>query len=1243
MRYVFKILILGEPESTSEYITRAFLDSGEFKETYNEWYKEINALDNVCDLEVDVITDLISADFDEIISIVDGIIFFLNPLEKEELELFELYYSIIRSVNRDIPTLIIYYDPSGIIPISINELLENVWVNYPELEAFVNLPPNLLHQALECLCLAMILGDTPLNIENAWMRFPIFIQLANFYFEKEHYFYAAQVMRKAALISEIYNNDEFYIHCEQTAYLFSKMNLYLEASKILENIDKRKYNEFRNLYHNAMILEGNKLFNKTDYEKAAIQYENAGQWASIELDNQDLVQDSFKLAITSWISACKCENAFKVLERLPHEHLIPILEEISKKIINAANYLVSIGNLDAAKEQLYYSIQMYQREGLFTILKILINEQINVLVKILKQRIKSNDIYLAKNAYDEIENLWESYQLKKIDLDKELEKLIKLLIEEYNFGMASTLINKLSSFNTKQKLTELISKAEEKKKASKKEEFEENIRAGVGILKDFITYELDIIVKLNSQILEKANDFKQKKEYLNAAKIIKNQAIFLNSIGKEEIANQILTKSLDILIDTMQFDMFFKNFSYLSDDTQEEYLLRTFPKYIEKLKQLKDTENFEKNERFFETSNRLYRNLMLYEQSRIISREFIKVIKNEALKTVNIEENESGIDKATKLTKRANTIFSSYLDKEKDKITFNKLYKKIAEVYISMEDFPSAQTFIDKIEKPEYKSELHNKLEKLEAYKSALESKKAEESVKGEILKEKLSIIRKKAQDALHDRKNELKQRKGLRRAYFVDALNFLKKQEYEKAIESYTESILRLERIKKFNLAGVALAAACLLYLKDNKINDMINFFERIKKDLRSSGILFTETFPVTLIDYIINMEKLHDEPKLKEALSFIENLPLFDEEIKVLYELLGKELMEEKILEFEIGIGEIAKIRSEINKLAKKIEIEKQELAKRKIMRRDYWNNAIEELTNNNLDVAASIYLDSYDKLMDKKFFKHAAVGLIMGSMILIKAKDFFNAKSIYENNLNKFRSFKNDLEILPEIQFMAYVFLAYENNIQELIDSNIDTLSNQLMLFEPEVEFLKSLAGQETAQKTEAVTLTRKERADLSKFIVELDQTIGSLQQMMGDVRSGNNDIINKRKAMKKRYYDEILTLLKNENFFEASKKYLDLAGNFIKRKDYHTGALLVLLYGLSLLKSNELINNINIEVHSYLDSLGMNKKLIEETYYISLLLLILDILVEDIEEYKTKFKSFLKILPLFEEEAVLTEIN
>ncbi len=1244
MRYVFKILILGDPESTVEYVARAFMDSGEFKETFNEWYKEINALDNVCDLEVDVITDIISADFDDMIPKVDGIIFFLNPLEKEELELFEMYYSIIKSVKRDIPTLIIYYDSSGIIPISINELLEDVWVNYPELEVFVNLPPNLFHQALQCLCLAMISGESPLNIENAWMRFPIFIQLANLYFEQKNYFYAAQAMRKAATISEIYNSDEFYLHSEQAAYLYSQMNLYLEASKILENVDKRKFKEFRKFYHDAQILEGNKLFNKKNYEDAGAQYEKAGQWAHIELDNQELVKKSFKLSITSWISACKCDKAFKVLERLPHEEVSPILEDITVKIINAANFLASKGNLDAAKDQLYYSIHIYQREGLFDNLKKFTTKQIEVLIKLLDQKLKEKDVYSAKNAYDEIENLWESYKLKKTNMDKYLEEMIKLLFEELNFGMASTLINKLNSFNLKQKLTELSIKVEEREKASRKKEIEENIQRGVDILKEFINTEINIIAELNSQILEEANNFKKKKEYLNAAKIIKNQSVFLNSIGKEEIANQILTKSLDILIDAKQFDGFFKNFSDFSEDMGKEYLTRIFPKYFEKLKQIKEEEKYEKNEKIFEMSNKIFRNLMLYEESRKISRLFIKLIKNIALRIVETEENETGIDKATHLIRKVDKIFSAYLDKEKDKITFNKLYKKIAEIYISLEDYPSAQTIIDKIENPEYKSKLNKKLEKLEAYRSGLESKKAIESKKAEFLKEKLSIIKKKAQDALQDRKNEFKQRKGLKRAYLVDALNYVKKQEYEKAIDSYYESIIGLEKRKRYNLAGVSLAVACLLLLKDNKIKEMVNVFKKIKKEFSSSGKLFSETFPVTLIEYILEMEKLQDDPKFKEALSYLENLPLFDEEIRVLYEVLGKEYKEEEeILEFKIGIGEIAKIRSDISKLAKKIEIEKQEFVKRKMMRRDYWSKAIEELSKNNLLEASSIYLESYNKLVEKKFFKHAAFGLILGSIILIKAKDFFNAKAIYENNLNRLRDLKGELDTLPEIQFMEYVFLAFENNIQELIKLTLNIFTEKLMLFEPEIEFLTSLAGEKIVKDKRKEAITRKERGELSKLKVKLDQTIATLQQKMGDFKSESEDIIKKRKAMKRRYYEGILTHLKENAFEEASKKYLDLADNFIKRKDYQTSALLILLYGLSLLKAQDQDSQLKIKtkIISYLDTLGMGKTLVKETFYVSLLLLILDVLVEKLDEYKPKFKTFLKVLPLFEEEQDLTE--
>ncbi|MFX0104162.1 MAG: hypothetical protein ACFE75_01570, partial [Candidatus Hodarchaeota archaeon] len=207
--YYFKILILGDSDTIHFYASRAFNEPGEDYETYFKWYKEIKVFEDVCDLEIDAITS-ISADLDEIIPTVDGIIYFLNPLIQEESEMFEMILPDIFSVKHDIPTIVIFYDQNGVLPISVNDLLQHVWVNFPSLEAFVNLSPSEFHQALQSLCLAMINGDTPLNIENAWMRFPIFIQMANIYFNNQNYYYAALAIRKAALIADIYKKEEFF-------------------------------------------------------------------------------------------------------------------------------------------------------------------------------------------------------------------------------------------------------------------------------------------------------------------------------------------------------------------------------------------------------------------------------------------------------------------------------------------------------------------------------------------------------------------------------------------------------------------------------------------------------------------------------------------------------------------------------------------------------------------------------------------------------------------------------------------------------------------------------------------------------------------------------------------------------------------------------------------------------------------------------------------------------------------------
>jgi hypothetical protein len=103
MRYIFKVLVLGlDVDAISRYCVLSFQDGGESKENYLEWYKEFNVFEDVCDLEIDCITNVIKAEFDEIIPIVDGIIYFLNPLKQEETEFFEILLPIIDSVRWNI-------------------------------------------------------------------------------------------------------------------------------------------------------------------------------------------------------------------------------------------------------------------------------------------------------------------------------------------------------------------------------------------------------------------------------------------------------------------------------------------------------------------------------------------------------------------------------------------------------------------------------------------------------------------------------------------------------------------------------------------------------------------------------------------------------------------------------------------------------------------------------------------------------------------------------------------------------------------------------------------------------------------------------------------------------------------------------------------------------------------------------------------------------------------------------------
>ncbi|MFX1574672.1 MAG: hypothetical protein ACFFB0_18200 [Promethearchaeota archaeon] len=1240
--FYFHILILGDPETIHFYVSRAFEEPGEEKESYFSWLRQVKVVDNVCDLEIDVVESF-SANLDEIIEQVDGIIYFLNPSIKEEFEFFQMILPDIFAVKRDLPTIIIFYDQNGILPFSVNELLENVWINYPSLEAFVNLGPKEFYQALRSLCQAIINGDNPINLENAWMRFPIFIEMANIYFENKNYYYAAQAIRKAALIAEIYKKEEFYIITEQTAFLYSKINLYLEASKILENIDKKKSYNYKKLYAEAMITDGNRLFNKNKYEKAARMYEQAAQWSSIESIENSLIDEAFRLSVSSWISACKVEDAFRILESLPHKTIIMILREIVDKIVAEGEYLISSDNFELAREQLYRAINRYQREDLFEELKKLTLSLTNILIKIFKNQVKQKDSTAAKNTYDELENMWQSYKVEKKNLDSTLKTLINTFLEENNFGMATVFINKLDSLKLKQDLTKLSSKYEDEYKKQLKKETEEIINKGINILRDYANSERDIIAELNTKIIKEANKLIEQKGHIKAAIHLKHQADYLKKIGKDEIRDQILTRSLDILLEGKNFEEFFTYFEELSISMKRNYLIRIYPIYIESLKEIKESDKFERNKEIFKNSNRIFRNLMFYDESREISQLFIKVIKQEALRILEEEEDISGINKATELVKNVLEISSSYLEKEqKIKVSFNKIYKKIAEIYIEMGDLPNAQSYNDRITNKEYKTEIHEKIAILEEKERAARLKKVEESRKGETLKEELSIIENRGREALLDKNNELKERKALKKAYFEGALLLIKNEDYEKAIEIYKKLVIQFNRTKKYKLASVCLAIASLLLIKENRFIDIKKFLNDTKKELSSLGRLFVDTYPVTLIEYISDVKEYQDESKFKESLHYFENLPLFEEELIVLYDLLGKEykaeLKPEKTIE---TIAEIENIKREIKKIADSIEKEKEDVARRKLMKNQYWKLALENISKNKLTNVSLSYLDTITKLVDKKFLKQAAISLIMGSLILINEKNVEVAEETFEKHLKKSGT---DFRSLQEIQIMKFLFSAIKKDDLVIKNLIIDSLIEKLVLFDPEIKILKSILSEEAhKEEIEKEELSRKQIVKLSTLRIEMDQIFGKIQSKMGDIRQEKDDIFNKRNVMKNRYYRNILDLLNSKTYKEAGLEYLRLAETLAKRKDLSTGSLLILLHGLSLLKAGVSLKIVKSNTDNFLNSLGIKKELVKDTFYIMLILFLFDVKTYKLEIYLSKIREMLEILPLFEEEKRLIEIE
>ena len=95
--------------------------------------------------------------------------------------------------------------------------------------------------------------------------------------------------------------------------------------------------------------------------------------------------------------------------------------------------------------------------------------------------------------------------------------------------------------------------------------------------------------------------------------------------------------------------------------------------------------------------------------------------------------------------------------------------------------------------------------------------------------------------------------------------------------------------------------------------------------------------------------------------------------------------------------------------------------------------------------------------------------------------------------------------------------------------------------------------------------------------------------------------------------------------------------------LRRKDFTTSSLLLLLHGLALLKAKEDLFVIEKSINEFLNTLGINRNWVEDTYYVMLIQFIIDTKLYELHNYLPKIQAMVNILPLFEEEMQLIDFE
>ncbi|MBN2156412.1 MAG: hypothetical protein JW776_10240 [Candidatus Lokiarchaeota archaeon] len=1256
MRYIFKVLSLGDSNLGLQLIKTGKLNH-QFKDhEISRWNRGVNVGTDQAVIDIDVVLSS-TVDFDSIIPTSDGILYFLDPNDVQQFELFELIIDIIQKLGRTIPIIVVFYTRSGLIYVPSNFLLEYIWENYL-IEAFVFdfYSKNTFYEVLECLSEAMITGNIPINVETAWMRIPFFMEKINRLLVDERYEDAGNLAEILTNMKKKFSKQDYFINAEQAAWLYYKSGEYLKASTVLQGVSV--YSEkFVRIYVENLVHQGSRLFNMKRYHTAAEKFEKAYLYASIELNDEELAEKSLKLAITTWITSTEFQNAFQLMEKLDFKEQKELMQDLTPGIARAVDRLIEEKRYDIVKGQLYFTIDKYQRMGLFDEIKILGEKIVIVLRILLNQYIKENDPDSANLTLEELFNIWETFHIDREDVDDSIRSIAILFLNKNQFSIVDKLINYVQSYPIQKELTELRQSAEEEYRKNRIDSAITHYTNAISVLKKYVEKEKTEFIQANEKLYRQIEELKKADKILEATSEIKKRADWFKNVGHAKINNELLIHLLDLYLDSGMFLPFLHEMINLRNETREDYLKRSIGKIQNKIEILTESEeSLDKVNQILENYAKLYRNHLLYDETKDLERLYVKFLTGRAKKLLatssGLEEAQTVLD----LLKQAEMVYQRL--SERDPLDYDFILEEIAQRHLSqmenklkekeltnstgsklgldeaflkdiLKELSETSLINSKIKNKGIQKRIHKKIDAIE--EEINKERKAEKMRDEEIhmMVEKLSRLRQMAQEELLRQQDTLSRRQGYKRLNYQEFLNLLDNKNYDKALEGYEKQMGSLLSQRKMDLAEIDLAVITILFFILKNKEGLIPLRKKYNR---------TQGFVSQVVDFIITLLDYPDQSIHLQAIKLFENLALFREEKNALHEIVKPDKREgEKVQPDQFDPSHISEVI--INKHIEKLKTKEISSIKRGTLLDKYWLDANNNIRTQNYTDAAREYFNSIDLLIKNDHEEFFPISLMMGVICLLKVGKRLEAKRNLEKTIMEVPLPRDIIQNKPEYKLLEALLVSHQLQDEEKVDLILEAFYKYLPLLDVERGLLLNEIS--PSKRTEINKIQFEKKQEETESMVLQKQQLSILNKRKAEDKERLEDSFRKRNALKRLVYRNLLEALKNKEYQKAASEYFDLAINQTAKRDYDTVSVLVLLGALSLLKSSVTIDPIKSYLYNFLGRIGFAEKVLKETFPVKLLSLYIDARAINYSSMINSAWSLLQIIPVFEEEKILFE--